>query len=130
MTALTHPIVLIESSRSIKDAASIFSRQKIYCAVVTERGKPAGFLTLKHIAKAIAEDELTCSVKEVFEPSLLIVDSSIGIWETIRLFSGEDSEVLIVSENGKLTGLISGKEVLNGFAKTALPPFLTELCQQ
>jgi len=123
---LTHPFVLIESDMTIKDAANILSSQRIYCAIVTERGRPAGILTLKHIAKAIAEDELTCSVKEIFDPSLSVVDSSMTIWDLIQIFSGEDSEVLIVAENGKLAGVISGKEVITGLVETVLPTLFTE----
>ena len=116
-----HPLVLMESETTIKDAADILSSQRVYCAVVIDKGRPAGILTLKHIAKAIAEGELKCSVKEIFDPNLTVVESKTTLWDVIQLYSGEKSDALVIAENGRLTGLISGREIVNGLANTVLP---------
>jgi len=116
VATLTHPLVLVDSDTSIKDAASILSNQKAYCAIVFDEGKPIGILTLKHIVKAVAEGRLKCSVNEITDPNLTTVDSNMAIWEVIKLLSRENTEVLITTENGKLTGVVSGKEVMDVLA--------------
>lgn len=112
---MTREIISVESKASVSEAASIMVRNEIGAVVVTKDSSPVGIITevdiLKRccIGKACSEELKT---EEIMTKSLITINADAAIGEAARLMSDKKIRRLIVTENGKIVGIVTEKDVL------------------
>jgi predicted transcriptional regulator len=112
---MTKDIISVESSASVSKAASIMVQNEIGAVVVTKEGASVGIITevdiLKRccVGKVCSEDLKT---KEIMTAPLITINSDAAIGEAARLMSDEKIRRLLVTEKGKIVGMVTEKDVL------------------
>ena len=112
---MTKEIISVEAKASVSEAASIMVRNEIGAVVVTKDSSPVGIITevdiLKRccIGKACSEEIKT---EEIMTAPLITINGDAAIGEAARLMSDEKIRRLLVTENGKIVGMVTEKDVL------------------
>lgn len=113
---MSSPIISIEGSAKVLDAAKLLSEKEIYCVPVKKDGKFVGILTLDHIAKAVAQGKLDAKAEEVMRPKIVLVEKDTKIREAIRLMRDENVRILVVTDRGEPVGVITDQKILTKLA--------------
>lgn len=113
---MSSPIISIEGSAKVSEAAKLLAEKEIYCAPVKKDGKFVGILTLDHIAKAVAQGKLDAKAEEVMRPKIVLVEKDTKIREAIRLMRDENVRILVVTDRGEPVGVITDQKILTKLA--------------
>ncbi len=112
---MTKEIISVDFMAPVSEAASIMVRNEIGAVVVTKDDSPVGIITevdiLKRccIGKACSEELKT---NEIMTKALITIDINAAIGEAARLMSDKKIRRLLVTENGKIVGIVTEKDVL------------------
>lgn len=112
---MTKEIISVESKASVSEAASIMVRNEVGAVVVMKNSTPVGIITevdiLKRccIGKACSEELKT---EEIMTKSLITINADAAIGEAALLMSDKKIRRLLVTENGKIVGIVTEKDVL------------------
>lgn len=112
---MTKEIISVDSKALVSEAASIMVRNEIGAVVVTENSTPIGIITevdiLKRccIGKACSEELKT---EDIMTKSLITIDVDAAIGEAARIMSDKKIRRLLVTENRKIVGIVTEKDVL------------------
>ncbi|MCW4054928.1 MAG: CBS domain-containing protein [Candidatus Bathyarchaeota archaeon] len=112
---MTKEIISVKSEASVSEAASIMVRSEVGAVVVTKNSTPVGIITevdiLKRccIGKACSEELKT---EEIMTKSLVTINADAAIGEAAILMSDKKIRRLLVTENGKIVGIVTEKDVL------------------
>jgi predicted transcriptional regulator len=112
---MTKDLISVESKASVSEAASIMIKNEIGAVVVTKENTPIGIITevdiLKRccIGKACSEELKT---EEIMTAPLITIEADAAIGEAARLMSDEKIRRLLVTEKGKIVGMVTEKDVL------------------
>lgn len=112
---MTKEIISVKSEASVSEAASIMVRNEVGAVVVTKNSTPVGIITevdiLKRccIGKACSEELKT---EEIMTKSLVTINADAAIGEAAILMSDKKIRRLLVTENGKIVGIVTEKDVL------------------
>ncbi|RLI71438.1 hypothetical protein DRP05_04125 [Archaeoglobales archaeon] len=109
---MSSPIITVNVNKKVSDAAKILAEKGIYCALVRDRSKFVGIFTLDHVAKAIAENKLDKSVKEVMRPKIVAVEKDTPTREALMLMNRENARFLVVTDSSEPVGVITDQEIL------------------
>ena len=94
------------------DAISLFTSAHIHGAPVMEGVLLCGIVTMSDILTAIAAGIPTkSSVKQIMTEQVIQIDSSVQLWEVIRMFKEKEIGRLIVIENEKPVGILTRSDV-------------------
>ena len=114
---MTKNIISVKNNASVVEAASVMVKNDIGSVVVTKDGKPVGILTERDIVKELCARKL-CSedlkVQEVMSAPLITIGADASIGEAAMLMSDNKIRRLLVTEKGKIVGIITEKDVLRG----------------
>lgn len=108
-------IISVDSMAPVSEAASIMVRNEIGAVVVTKDDAPVGIITevdiLKRccVGKACSEELKT---NEIMTKSLITIDVDAAIGEAARMMSDKKIRRLLVTEKGKIVGIVTEKDVL------------------
>ncbi len=117
--AMTGAIVTCSESSSIEQAAKLMVDNHIRSIVVENRiGKPVGIITggdiVTSLAKKISPDT---SVSEIIGKSLITVDADENIVGASNKMNSKNIKRLLVTDGGKVVGILSVNDVLRYYPK-------------
>ncbi len=107
------PITVNERS-SIREAAKVMSSNRIGLLVVTDsRGEIKGVVSERDIVKAVARGEdLDLSVMRIATKNVISLERDAGIEKAAHLMSENRIRHLVITEKGKLYGVISVRDIV------------------
>lgn len=114
---MTKNIISVKDSASIVTAASVMVDNDIGSIVVTKSGNPVGIVTEKDIVKECCAKKLCggdLKVEEVMSAPLITIDADASLGEAAMLMSDNRIRRLLVTEKGKIVGIITERDVLRG----------------
>jgi CBS domain-containing protein len=112
---MTKDIISVESNASVSEAASTMIKNEVGAVVVTKQGTPIGIITevdiLKrcYIGKASTQE---LKAKEIMSTPLITIKADAAIGEAAKMMTDKKIRRLLVTERGKIVGLITEKDVL------------------
>jgi predicted transcriptional regulator len=113
---MTSPLKTLKSSDTLKDALSLFNRDRIHGVPVVDDGKLSGIITMSDIAKAVEKElPLSTKISVCMTPDVVEAPSDTKLFEVIRRFKEREIGRLIVIENGKPVGIITQSDIIRVF---------------
>lgn len=109
---ITRPPVTISSSASIKECAKLMRKENVGSLLVVDGDTPKGIVTERDIIQAIADDyPLETPVSKIMTTNLITAESNTDLGEAVLLMTNHKIRHLVVTENGKIIGVISLRDV-------------------
>lgn len=107
-------VITIDSSMTIKDAASMMDDANVGCIIITKNNVPSGILTERDFVKRIAAKNkaLLTPVSEVMSSPLIMIGSEETIWEAAEMMKQKGVHKLPVQEGNKVIGIITTTDIV------------------
>lgn len=105
----------INAKESILEAAQTMNQHEISSLIVTQRGKPVGIITERDILKRVVAEKRkpeftkTC---DVMSKPLITIRPNSSILRAIRLMVKQNIKKLVVTDFGRLVGILSLTDLL------------------
>jgi len=118
---MTKDIISVKTTDQAIVAIEVMTKNDIGSVVVTEGGKPVGILTERDIMKRVCPEKLcTRAVKagEVMSKPLITIEADARLGEAALLMTQKDVRRLLVTDKGKVVGIITQKDVMRGTLET------------
>ena len=113
---MTTPLKTLKSTDTLRDALTLFNRDRIHGAPVVDNGKLSGIITMSDIAKAVEKEQpLSMKVSEYMTTDVIEAPSHTKLFEVIRRFKEREIGRLIVIEDGKPVGIITQSDIIRVF---------------
>jgi len=114
---MSRNIVSVKDSAWVPEAASLMVKKDIGSVVVAKGEKLVGIITEKDImreccAKKLCREQVR--VADVMSSPLITIDADASIGEAAMLMSDKKVRRLLVTEKGKIVGIITERDVLRG----------------
>lgn len=110
------PLITVEGTVSITEAAKIMAERKISGVVVTENGVPKGLITERDIVSkvvAAGRDPARTLAKEVMSTPLITIDIGAPLLEAVDLMNRKKVRRLIVTQEDRVVGLFTMRDVMS-----------------
>ena len=103
------PVLTVNSSMSVKDAAKIMEDAKVGSIVVTENNTIVGILTERDFVRRIVAKEKPHSipVKEVMSSPLIVISPNETVWELAELMKQRRIHKVPVVDQDRLVGMVT-----------------------
>ena len=112
---MTREIISVESNVSVSEVGTTMVKNNIGAVVVTKNEMPIGIITEVDIIKRCCIGKV-CSedikAEEVMASPLITIEADAAIGEAAKIMSDKDIRRLLVTEKGKVVGIITEKDVL------------------
>jgi CBS domain-containing protein len=107
-------LVTIKDSASVLEAACKMKQSSVGSILLTnDAGRIYGILTAEDIVhKAVTADKIGASVKEFASSPLLSVTPDADLSEAARKMGEKNVKRLVVKSDGKITGIISERDII------------------
>jgi len=119
-------IISIDGESLVVDAAKIMIDEKIGSIIVTEEGNPVGIITESDmLARVIVEyqDPKKILVKKVMTSPLVSIEKDSTILDAMRFLRDQDIHIVLVKDDGKLTGIVSEGDLIRAVTLSSLSQF-------
>lgn len=113
---MTRDIVSVESTATIKEAMVLMVEKDIGSVGVTRNGEMVGLLTERDIVKKCCPDT-QCTIKkaqDIMSSPLVTINADAAIGEAANLMADKKIRRLLVTEGGKIQGIITERDVMRG----------------
>ena len=114
---MTKNIISVKNNVSVVEAASIMVKNDIGSVVVTKDGKPVGIITERDILKRCCVGKVCgkdLRAEEIMSTPLITIEADASLGEAAMLMSDNKIRRLLVTEKGKIVGIVTEKDVLRG----------------
>ena len=107
-------VISIDSSMTVKDAASMMDDANVGCIIITKDNVPSGILTERDFVKRIAAKNkaLSTPVSEVMSFPLVMIESGETVWEAAEKMKQKGIHKLPVQEGNKVIGIITTTDLV------------------
>ena len=113
---MSRPVITVKESDTAADVAKLMAKHDIGCVLVSgKKGEIIGIVTERDIVQRIAAKNLVPSnvkVTESMSKPVITVQSGASVTDAAKLMNQKKVRRLAVVENGKLTGVITMKDIL------------------
>jgi CBS domain-containing protein len=113
---MSRPVVTVRESDTAADAAKLMAKNDIGCVLVAgKKGETVGIVTERDIVKRIAAKNLLPSkvtVTDSMSKPVITIQSKASVTEAAKLMNQRKVRRLAVIEDGKLTGVLTMKDIL------------------
>jgi len=119
-------IISIDGESLVVDAAKIMIDEKIGSIIVTEEGNPVGIITESDmLARVIVayKDPKKILVKKVMTSPLVSIEKDSTILDAMRFLRDQDIHIVLVKDDGKLTGIVSEGDLIRAVTLSSLSQF-------
>jgi len=123
---MSSPVVTIDSSKTVNDAAHMMVKKGIGSIVVLVDTKPCGIITERDIIERVVasgKDPSQTTINDIMSSPLICIDKGAPILEAIRRMRDHNIRRLVVMTNGLLEGLITERDVIKAVAVASLTSF-------
>ena len=113
---MEEPFISMDGNASILDTVKTMNENKIGSILVCEKGEPVGIFTEQDLLRRVVSADLNLasqSVSKVMSHPLITIESGQNILEAFYLMHKSRVRHLVVTEDGKVVGVISIKDVAN-----------------
>jgi len=110
------PVTKISADSTVSDAAKLMDMKNIGSLPIEENGKVIGIITERDVLRKIVakgEDPKTTSVKGIMTSPVITIGPEKSVEEANELMTNKKIRRLPVEENGKVTGMITLRDVSN-----------------
>ena len=107
-------VISIDSSMTVKDAATMMDDTNVGCVVITRGNSPIGIITERDFVKRIVSQEmdLATPLVDVMSFPLITVDCDDTVWEAAEIMKKNKIHKAPVEEQGKLIGIITATDIV------------------
>ncbi len=107
-------VISIDSSMTVKDAATMMDDTNVGCVVITRGNAPIGIITERDFVKRIVSQEmdLATPLADVMSFPLITVDSEDTIWDAAEIMKKNKIHKVPVQDDGKLVGIITTTDIV------------------
>ncbi len=113
---MSRPVIAAGESDSVADAASLMTKHNIGCVLVSGKaGNTVGIITERDIVQRVAaKNTLSSDVKvsAIMSKPVVTINSVASITEAAKLMNQRKIRRLAVTENGKLIGVLTMKDIV------------------
>ncbi|HEX4921980.1 MAG TPA: CBS domain-containing protein [Candidatus Bathyarchaeia archaeon] len=113
---MSRPVITVKETDTAADVAKLMAKHGIGCVLVSgKKGDTVGIVTERDIVQRIAARNLlpsTVTVGESMSKPVITVQSGVSITDAAKLMNQKKVRRLAVVENGKLTGVLTMKDIL------------------
>ena len=113
---MSRPVITVKESETAADVAKLMAKHGIGCVLVSgKKGDTVGIVTERDIVLRIAARNLLPSkvtVAESMSKPVITVHSGASVTEAAKLMNQKKVRRLAVIESGKLTGVLTVKDIL------------------
>ena len=120
------PVITIDKSHYVDEAAKMMSRKGIGCIVVMDEKRPVGIATERDILQRVVAKDLDASkveMKNIMSRPLISVSGNTPIVNAIRVMQKNNVRHLPVMEKGGLVGIVTQRDLLRALALHVLISF-------
>lgn len=107
---LMKKVVSIERNITLKEAAKIMYKMKIGSLVLVKKDKAIGILTERDVIKNI--DSLKKKIFSIISKKLISIELNQNIEDAAELMAKHKIKRLLVTEKGKLGGIITATDII------------------
>jgi CBS domain-containing protein len=125
------PVLSIDSSMTVMDAAKMMEDAKVGSIVVTENNTIVGILTERDfVRKIIAQEKpLSTKVKDIMSSPLIVISPEETVWELASLMKARRIHRVPVVDKEKLVGIASTAD-LTRLCSIGSDSEMSRLCEQ
>lgn len=119
-------IISIDGESLVVDAAKIMIDKEIGSIIVTEEGNPVGIITESDmLARVIVEyrDPKKLLTKKIMTSPLVSIEINSTILDAMRFLRDQDIHIVLVKDDGKLTGIVSEGDLIRAVTLSSLSQF-------
>ncbi len=110
-------LITLDPDLSIKEAASVLTKEEIEGAPVLDGEEVVGILTLSDITKAIAQNKEHLKVKNIMSDKTITVESDMMIADAVEVMNQNNiGRLIVLDEKGRPIGIITRTDLLNKIA--------------
>ena len=125
------PVLSIDSSMTVKDAAKMMEDAKIGSIVVTENNQIAGILTERDfVRKIVAQGKpFSTKIKDVMSSPLIVINPDETVWELAELMKMRKIHRVPVVDKDRLVGMVSTADLIR-LCSVGSDSEMSRLCDQ
>jgi len=125
------PVLSIDSSMIVKDAAKMMEDARVGSIVVTENNTIVGILTERDFVRKIVAQEKSFStkVKDVMSSPLIVISPDETVWELASLMKTRRIHRVPVVDKGRLVGMASTAD-LTRLCSIGSDSEMSRICEQ
>lgn len=113
--------VVCSAEDSIIDAARKMRENRVGSVVVVDgEFHPVGILTDHDLQRVVIDGRTNARVKEYMSSPVISIEKSSPVFEAYVKLVESGIDHLVITDKGKMKGVISSKDILSGFEPTAL----------
>ncbi|ATZ61598.2 MAG: CBS domain-containing protein [Methanosarcinales archaeon Met12] len=109
-------MVSLTLDSTIQEAARVLIKHNIHGAPVMENDEILGIVSFTDIGRAISRGEPNALVEDIMSKDVITIDGERPLNEAIKAMNEHKIGRLIVTEKGKMMGIITRTDVLSGLA--------------
>ncbi len=120
---MSTPVISVESTVSIHEAVVLMDEKNIGSIMVTENGEFVAIVTERDITRKVITknmDTKTTQVSTIMSKPLHSMEGSQAITEANQFMADKKIRHMAVTENGKVVGMLSVKDLVSFFANPRL----------
>lgn len=117
---MSSPVLSVDSESSVQEAASYMHANGVGSVLISELGEFVGMVTETDLTRKVLGKGLnaeTTSVSSIMSSPLLSLDRYLPIEEANRFMHKNKIRHLVVTEEDKVVGMLSVKDLVSYFAK-------------
>ncbi len=130
LTILMHrDIHTIEKTASVKEAAKKMAAEKIGSLIITSAGEEIGIVTETDFVRKVVGCHLspeTLQVGAIMNAPIIDVDKTASLREANKIMAAQGIRHLVVTEAGKIIGILSIRDIIGMVSIRDLPRFFSE----
>ena len=108
-------VVSIDSTMTVKDAATMMDDTNVGCVVIIKGNSPLGILTERDFVKRVVSKEksLSTPVIDIMSFPLITVEPGDLIWEAADVMKKYKIHKVPVQDKGKLVGILTATDLVD-----------------
>jgi len=111
---MTKNVISIDSSLSVKDAATMMADTKVGCLVVTKNNAPVGMLTERDIVRRIISTDKPSStpISEIMSTPMFTAKPDYTLWELAQIMKTKSIHKIPVEKDNRLVGILTATDIV------------------
>ena len=124
-------VISLDSSNTIKDAASKMDEFNVGCVIITKDNTPVGIITERDFVKRIAakNKDLSSSLSDVMSSPLTTINADETVWEAAEKMKQNRIHKLPVLDDNKVSGIITTTDLVE-ICSVGSDSSMRDLCDQ
>ena len=119
-------VISLKADCNLKEAAKLFSENKIDGAPVMKNGKVVGVFTVTDLIHAFADDKDGATVGDLMSKKVIIINENLKIAKALEiLFKKSISRLIIADDDNNLLGIVTRTDLINSMTNLEQFPIFT-----